>query len=112
MYVILYFIWGIVLGYFINRLPQLINKKRTFILQRYKPSEIITVLPANKKNNKLLQFAAVLLFTVLVYLISGNDQSKAKFVQDTLEYVVSLFQLYRRHVDKVPIHQSHIGRNS
>lgn len=96
-YTIVYFIWGILLGIWVSRLPKRIESETKGILTRYKASSITPMKASTSKKHKwkLLSVFFVLFFIVIVMLMQGTHEGARKAFYVVLRTVaVLLFLLY------------------
>lgn len=96
-YVALYSIWGIILGFWISKLPRRIELRSKKILRSFRSTKMESdmLLPGNKgKRKKIFILFLVLLFIVSVFMLGGSDSNKVLFVVlRTLAAIALLFYL-------------------
>lgn len=92
LYILMYAIWGIILGYWLSNLPNLITEKWSEI--KYKVISVNLIeLPKNKhkfKKVKWLGFVFTLSFIIIVILVNGEHKLDALFIVLRSFFVIAL----------------------
>jgi hypothetical protein len=97
IYTAVYFIWGILLGIWVSRLPKRIDAETESILNQYKASSVTLMQTSTSKKHKwkLLSVFFVLFFIVIVLLMQGTDVGAKKALYVVMRTIaVLLFLLY------------------
>ncbi len=84
-YVILYIIWGAIVGKWSSGIPKYINQQKADILKSYlemHAEELALKLQVrqNKKIKKIIGFVAILVFIISIFLLTGSGSKTVLFI--------------------------------
>lgn len=84
-YVILYIIWGAIIGRWSAGIPAYINKKKDAVLLSYNKlnkNELLlkTSNKRNKKTKRIIGFITILIFIITIFLLTGANSKTVLFI--------------------------------
>ena len=83
VYLVIYLVWGFIVGLFSGSLPVKIDARKEEILNWYKKTRITIVsagIVNRRKKHRLATYLLILGCIVLVFLLSGNNKQQVLFI--------------------------------
>lgn len=85
IYIILFIIWGAIVGRWASKIPQYISEKEDAVLNDYENVKqhtisVKSISASKRKTKRIIYFTAILIFIVGVFLISGSSRNTVLFI--------------------------------